>query len=102
MLDDAQKFEPIKYIENTDEKFVEFAEESPLYDEDLFANEEIIAQALSQLSDFQRKCIILFFFENKSYKVIADLTGTTLNDVKSNIQNGKRNLKKILSNAKSN
>jgi RNA polymerase sigma-70 factor (ECF subfamily) len=37
--------------------------------------------------------VALFYLEEKCYKEIADDTGYTLNEVKSFIQNGKRNLK---------
>ncbi|MBS1652545.1 MAG: sigma-70 family RNA polymerase sigma factor [Bacteroidetes bacterium] len=49
--------------------------------------------AIEQLNDVQKNCIKLFFLENKSYKEIVALTGYSENEVKSNIQNGKRNLK---------
>ena len=52
-----------------------------------------LSQALASLSEHQRQCIKLFFYENKSYQEIADETGYQLNRVKSYIQNGKRNLK---------
>jgi RNA polymerase sigma-70 factor (ECF subfamily) len=35
----------------------------------------------------------MFYLNNKCYQEIADTTGFTLNQVKSYIQNGKRNLK---------
>jgi DNA-directed RNA polymerase specialized sigma24 family protein len=38
----------------------------------------------------------LFYFEKKSYKEIADLTGFSIKQVKSHIQNGKRNVKNNL------
>lgn len=44
----------------------------------------------------QKTSIQLFFIEEKCYKEIADQTGYTLNEVKSYIQNGKRNLKNCL------
>lgn len=52
--------------------------------------------ALKQLSPEQQQCIILFYLEKKSYNEIADKTGFTLMQVKSHIQNGKRNLKLLL------
>jgi RNA polymerase sigma-70 factor (ECF subfamily) len=52
--------------------------------------------ALKQLSPEQQQCISMFYLEKKSYVEISDLTGFTLMQVKSNIQNGKRNLKLIL------
>lgn len=52
--------------------------------------------ALSELSEEQRSCVILFYLEKKSYQQVAERTGYTLNEVKSHIQNGKRNLRIIL------
>jgi len=52
--------------------------------------------ALQQLNREQQQCITLFYFEKKSYQEITTTTGYTLMQVKSFIQNGKRNLKLIL------
>jgi RNA polymerase sigma factor (sigma-70 family) len=49
--------------------------------------------ALQHLADEQRQCIELFYLEEKSYKEVANLTGYSLKEVKSYLQNGKRNLK---------
>lgn len=49
--------------------------------------------ALNELSKEQKQCIILFYYKNKSYNEIVELTGFNANEVKSYIQNGKRNLK---------
>lgn len=48
---------------------------------------------LEKLPDEQQTCITRFFLEEMSYADIAEQTGFTLNNVKSYIQNGKRNLK---------
>ena len=50
-------------------------------------------QAMGNLSPGQQQCILLFYFDDKSYLEIEQTTGYTLNEVKSHIQNGKRNLK---------
>ncbi|MBO0930016.1 RNA polymerase sigma factor [Fibrella aquatilis] len=52
--------------------------------------------ALGQLPDPQRVCIDLFYLQQKSYADVADLTGFDLKQVKSYLQNGRRNLKLIL------
>lgn len=52
--------------------------------------------ALQQLSSEQQQCITLFYLEKKSYSEIAALTGFSMLQVKSFIQNGKRNLKLLL------
>ena len=48
---------------------------------------------LEKLPERQKQTINLFFLQEKCYKDIVDNTGYSLNDVKSYIQNGKRNLK---------
>ncbi|NLR58536.1 sigma-70 family RNA polymerase sigma factor [Chitinophaga polysaccharea] len=57
---------------------------------------ENMEQAMNQLSPEQRDCVRLFYLEKKSYQEIADQTGYSLLQVKSYIQNGKRNLKLLL------
>ena len=52
-----------------------------------------LIKAVNQLKKEQKECIILFFFEKKSYLQIAAQTGYSVKQVKSHIQNGKRNLK---------
>lgn len=53
-------------------------------------------QALTQLNKEQQRCITLFYLEKRSYQEITTMTGFTMMQVKSNIQNGKRNLKLAL------
>lgn len=57
---------------------------------------EILKAALSELNEEQRQCVTLFYLEKNSYQQIADLTSYSLLQVKSYIQNGKRNLKLII------
>jgi RNA polymerase sigma factor (sigma-70 family) len=52
--------------------------------------------ALQQLNAEQQQCITLFYLHKKSYHEITAQTGYSLLQVKSNIQNGKRNLKIML------
>src|SRR5436305_11854358 len=52
--------------------------------------------ALQQLNKELQLCVRLFYFEKKSYTEIAEYTGFNLMQVKSYIQNGKRNLKILL------
>jgi len=56
--------------------------------------------ALSQLNAEQKACIELFYLQGWNYQEVAEATGYTLNQVKSYIQNGKRNLKIVLSRLK--
>ncbi|MBY0433885.1 MAG: sigma-70 family RNA polymerase sigma factor [Cyclobacteriaceae bacterium] len=50
-------------------------------------------KCLETLVAEQRTCVTLFYLEEKCYKEVAVLTGFDMNQVKSYIQNGKRNLK---------
>lgn len=50
-------------------------------------------RAVGSLSPKQQQCILLFYFDDQSYQQVSELTGFTLNEVKSHIQNGKRNLR---------
>lgn len=52
--------------------------------------------ALLQLNHEQQLCVTLFYLQKKSYTEIAAETGYSMMQVKSNIQNGKRNLKLLL------
>lgn len=53
--------------------------------------------ALEQLNGEQRTCVICFYLKKMSYQQIMEQTGFSFAQVKSYIQNGKRNLKTILS-----
>ncbi len=55
---------------------------------------------LEELDEKQRRCLELFYLELKCYKEVVALTGFSLNEVKSYIQNGKRNLKILMMNRK--
>lgn len=52
--------------------------------------------ALQEINHDQKICIELFYFQKLSYKEIEQKTGYTFQQVKSHIQNGKRNLRIIL------
>lgn len=54
---------------------------------------------LPKLKENQRLCVELFYLKNKSYHEIANETSFTLNEIKSYIQNGKRNLKLLIEDA---
>jgi RNA polymerase sigma-70 factor (ECF subfamily) len=54
---------------------------------------ELMNEALKELSPEQRQCVTLFYLQKKSYQEISDETRFTMMQVKSYIQNGKRNLK---------
>ncbi|MGN6569344.1 MAG: RNA polymerase sigma factor [Flavipsychrobacter sp.] len=52
--------------------------------------------ALKELNDVQRQAIVLFYLQKQSYQQIMEQTGFSFEQVKSYIQNGKRNLKLIM------
>ncbi len=51
---------------------------------------------LQQLEEKQRVCLSLFYLQEKSYAFIEEHTGYSYMEVKSAIQNGKRNLKILM------
>jgi len=52
-----------------------------------------LERCMEKLTAGQKQSVDLFYLKEKCYKEIVELTGFSLNDVKSYIQNGKRNLK---------
>ena len=56
----------------------------------------LIEEGLDELSEEQKVCVTLFYLRKKSYQEIADSTHFSLLQVKSFIQNGKRNLRMIV------
>lgn len=52
--------------------------------------------ALEQLKADQKICVSLFFLQKKSYQQIAEQHQYDIKEVKSHIQNGKRNLRLIM------
>lgn len=56
--------------------------------------------ALSQLKPEQRTCVELFYLKKQSYQEIAEASNLSIKEVKSYIQNGKRNLKILLTQLK--
>jgi len=69
---------------------------SDLHQEDQGKQERVLTAlevCIEKLPEKQQQSIDLFFLKEKCYKEIVEFTGYSLNDVKSYIQNGKRNLK---------
>lgn len=52
-----------------------------------------LKEELGKLREEQRICLTLFYLDKKSYHEVAALTGFDIKQVKSHIQNGKRNLR---------
>lgn len=67
--------------------------------QELMASEQtygLLEESLKELSEEQRQCVILFYLKKNSYQQISEKTGYSMMQVKSYIQNGKRNLKILL------
>lgn len=56
----------------------------------------LLEQSINELNEEQKQCVTLFYLKKYSYQQIAEKTGFNLMQVKSHIQNGKRNLKLLL------
>lgn len=67
--------------------------EHPEEENDKEINISRLEKCIEKLLDAQKLCVQLFYLQEKCYKAIAEQTGFDLNQVKSYIQNGKRNLK---------
>jgi RNA polymerase sigma-70 factor (ECF subfamily) len=57
---------------------------------------ELMEAALTELNPEQQQCVSLFYLQKKSYQQVSDETGFTMLQVKSYIQNGKRNLRLLI------
>ena len=57
---------------------------------------ELMEAALKELNREQQQCVTLFYLQKKSYQEISEQTGYSLMQVKSYIQNGKRNMKILI------
>ena len=57
---------------------------------------DLMEWALKELNPEQQQCVTLFYLQKKSYQEISDTTGYNMLQVKSYIQNGKRNLKILI------
>lgn len=53
-------------------------------------------RAMLQLKPEHRQCIDLFYLQKKCYADVAEATGFSLKQVKSHLQNGKRNLRILM------
>lgn len=57
---------------------------------------DALAKCLDELNEQQRHCVRWFYYEDYSYKAIADMIREDVGRVRSYIQNGRRNLKLCL------
>lgn len=92
-LMELRKNKPEIYHDNTwqniivesDENWHHKIEEEHLYEQ--------LEQAIEMLNPEQKKCVQYFYLEKMTYAEIAAKTNFTLQEVKTYLQNGKRNLK---------
>jgi len=83
-----------KYAEEISPFLVETAAEVHQEErEEMESNLTKLEKCIEKLGNEQKACVQLFFLKEKCYKEITEITGYDLGQVKSFIQNGKRNLK---------
>jgi RNA polymerase sigma factor (sigma-70 family) len=90
-----RKTKGIIELDADDKKFESMFMETEVIEhllEELQDETELLQSAIAQLKEGQRDCIKLFYLNELSYKEVADATGLDLGQVKSHLQNGKRNL----------
>jgi RNA polymerase sigma factor (sigma-70 family) len=88
-----------KFTAELNEKMASMPDETEekisLIEKDILLNK--MTNAIKQLNSEQQECVCLFYLQKKSYAEIVEITGFTMLQVKSHIQNGKRNLKILIS-----
>src|SRR5690606_4670446 len=55
-----------------------------------------LERAIARLNEGQRDCVRLFHLEGRCYREVAQLMSLPLDQVRSHLQNGRRNLRLIL------
>ncbi|MBI1226394.1 MAG: sigma-70 family RNA polymerase sigma factor [Bacteroidetes bacterium] len=92
---EMEKLAKYNHVENSPTDFMENDGFAALFSAHPTMEQEV-ERAVEQLGDEQKTCIRLFFYDDKSYREIATETGFTEKQVKSYLQNGKRNLRILL------
>jgi RNA polymerase sigma factor (sigma-70 family) len=96
-LRSQKKGREISLIENTSADDVENGPLAHLTQEEEQESQETLLQQMEEglqyLPEKQKTCLELFYLQELSYKQISEKTNWDLKDIKSQIQNGKRNLK---------
>jgi len=93
-LRDRQSKIPVELTENLAVSTEETTDWQKLVQNDLTC--EMMESSLKELNPEQQQCVTLFYLEKKSYREISDTTGFSSLQVKSYIQNGKRNLRILI------
>ncbi len=92
---EMEKLAKYNHVENSPTDFMESDGFAALFNAHPTMEQEV-EKAVAQLGDEQKTCVRLFFYDDKSYREIATETGFTEKQVKSYLQNGKRNLRILL------
>jgi len=97
LLKESAKLSPIEYAQ-TSFLSVDFMENEHEIDLHNSKEKQIekMNHAITLLKPAQQKCVTLFYIDDKSYHEIAEITGFSIKNVKSYIQNGKRNLQLLM------
>lgn len=88
-----------KLQSDSDELGIRLADESTEDKEESILREVLLTdleKAISSLEEHQKQCIELFYLQEKSYQEVMEHTGFSYKQVKSYLQNGKRNLRQLL------
>ncbi|MGN6541198.1 MAG: RNA polymerase sigma factor [Ginsengibacter sp.] len=78
------------------------AEEGQIDKTDFVEKEALLIKmkrAIKQLNREQQECVNLFYLQKKSYSEVSEITGFSMLQVKSHLQNGKRKLKLLMGSA---
>lgn len=83
------------FSQNLHNNIMDFQVDYHPYDVDNIAEDrkQHLAGCLEKLKQSQKDCLQLFFFQEMCYREIATALKMTIEKVKSNLQNGKRNLR---------
>lgn len=87
-LNNSVENEPVDHLLDAEEKQKEAADKEFVL--------QYLKEGIDELKEEQRTCIELFYLKDCSYNEISNVTGFTTNEVKSHLQNGKRNLKNYI------
>lgn len=84
-----------KYIKELSDQIIDIRPDIK-ENNDTEAAYEFLEESINNLSKEQRQCVILFYLKKYSYQQISEHSGYSITQVKSYIQNGKRNLKILI------
>ena len=96
----SRKSEMLKKEEykKTEEGFMEFCPDfHPSFEDAKEKRLNELESAITKLNEEQKICIEMFYLQRKCYQEVSENTGYSVKQVKSFLQNGKRNLKNYLS-----